>query len=215
MIHLLMILGLLSHIPSSFAAKPLTKPAMPATKVLILGDSISASYGMKQKEGWVTLLQNRFIEEKINITLLNASISGETTAGGLARFDTILERQKPDLVLIELGGNDGLRGFPLKKTKQNLLQIIEKSLAQKHFTALMQIRVPPNLGPRYSKMFSDIYPTLTKQTNITLVPFLMDTIAVKPELIQADGLHPTKAAQPLIRDLMHSEIVKLVEMKNQ
>ena len=105
--------------------------------------------------------------------------------------------------------------LPFHQAKQNLLQIIEKSRAQKHFTALMQIRVPPNLGPRYSKMFADIYPTLAKQYKITLVPFLMDTIAVKPELIQPDGLHPTISAQPLIRDLMYREIVKLVAQKNQ
>lgn len=197
----LIILGVFSHIPSSFAA----------TRVLILGDSISASYGMKQNEGWVTLLQNRFNSEKKDIELLNASISGETTGGGLARIDTILERQKPDIVLIELGGNDGLRGFPVKKTKQNLLQMIEKSQAKSQLTALMQIRVPPNLGPRYSKMFTSIYPKLASQYNIPLVPFFMDIISVNPELIQPDGLHPTKSAQPIIRDFMYTEIVKLVD----
>jgi acyl-CoA thioesterase-1 len=201
-IHCLIItLGLFSHIPAGFAA----------TRVLILGDSISASYGMKQKEGWVTLLQSRFDADKKDITLVNASISGETTAGGLARFDLILERSKPDVVLIELGGNDGMRGFPVKTTQLNLLQIIQKSQAKKHLTSIMQIKIPPNFGPRYTKMFEAMYPKLSKQNQIALLPFFMDIISIDPKLIQADGLHPTKAAQPIIRDFMYKQILRLVE----
>lgn len=165
---------------------------------------------MKQKEGWVTLLQSRFDADKKDIELVNASISGETTAGGLARFDKILASTKPDVVIIELGGNDGMRGFPVKKTQKNLLQIIEKSQATAQLTAIMQIRIPPNFGPRYSKMFEGMYPKLSEQTNIPLLPFFMDIISVKPELIQADGLHPTKSAQPIIRDFMYDEILQLL-----
>lgn len=198
---LLIILGLFSHIPAGFAA----------TRLLILGDSISASYGMKQNEGWVSLLQTRFDEEKIDIKLINASISGETTAGGLARFDKVLANSKPDMVMIELGGNDGLRGFPVKKTKQNLLHIIQKSQQKNLSTALMQISVPPNLGPRYRTMFEKIYPTLAEQHQIPLLPFFMKVVSIKPELIQSDGLHPTKAAQPIIRDFMYKEIVQWVD----
>lgn len=170
---------------------------------------------MKKHEGWVALLQTRFDQEKIDIKLLNASISGETTAGGLARLDLILQRQKPDVVLIELGGNDGMRGFPIKKTKQNLLQMIEMSKQENRLTAIMQVRVPPNIGPRYSKMFTEMYPKLAKDNNIPLLPFFMDIISIKPELIQSDGLHPTKEAQPLIRDYMYTQLLGLVSKRDK
>lgn len=197
---LIITLGLLSLIPSSFAD----------TRILILGDSLSASYGMKQNEGWVSLLQQRFDKRKEGIKLLNASISGETTAGGLARFDKILANQKPDVVLIELGGNDGLRGFPVKKAKQNLLQIIEKSRQNNVTPALMQIRIPPNFGRRYTQMFEGIYPKIAESTKTTLVPFFMEVVSIKPELVMGDGIHPNRQAMPIIRDFMDKEILKLV-----
>ena len=165
---------------------------------------------MQQKDGWVSLLQQLYDQRKEGIILINASISGETTAGGLARLDKILDTQKPDVVLIELGGNDGLRGFPPKKAKQNLLQIIEKAKAKDILPALMQIRIPPNFGKRYTQMFEGIYPKLAEQTNVALVPFFMEIVVAKSGMILADGIHPNKKAMPIIRDFMDKEILKLV-----
>lgn len=157
------------------------------------------------------MLQNTYNERKTDIKLINASITGETTANALARFDKILANQKPDMVIIELGGNDGLRGFPLKKTKQNLLQIIDKAEKQNVIPVLMQIRIPPNFGPRYTKMFTQMYQDIAQETDTKLMPFFMEIISIDPKLIQADGLHPAKEAMPLIRDFMDKEIKKLLD----
>ncbi|MBU1310120.1 MAG: arylesterase [Gammaproteobacteria bacterium] len=164
-----------------------------AEKLLILGDSLSAAYGMQQHEGWAHLLQ-----QNTHWQLINASISGETTAGGLARLPALLTQHKPDAVLIELGGNDGLRGFPVATAKSNLNEII--SLVKQHNATpvLMQIRIPPNYGPRYVQQFSAIYPQLAEQQQVTLWPFFMDNIATNSELMLPDGIHPNQAAQPLI-----------------
>lgn len=189
----------------------LNSNAFAQTRILILGDSLSASYQMKQTDGWVHRLQQRFDKQNQNIKLINASISGETTAGALARIDKILQSQKPHMLLIELGGNDGLRGFPVKKAKQNLLQIIEKAKNQGITPAIMQIRIPPNFGPRYTKMFESMYIKIEKEAKVTLLPFFMDHIAIHPELIMSDGLHPNVKAMPKITDIMEKEILKWVE----
>ncbi|GAB2929678.1 arylesterase [Rheinheimera gaetbuli] len=164
-----------------------------AQKLLILGDSLSAAYGMQQHQGWPHLLQ-----QDTHWQLINASISGETTAGGLARLPALLEQHSPDAVLIELGGNDGLRGFAIATVKSNLNEII--NLVKKHQSTpiLMQIRIPPNYGPRYIQQFSAIYPQLAQEQKITLWPFFMDDIASNSDLMLSDGIHPNQAAQPLI-----------------
>ena len=166
-----------------------------AQKLLILGDSLSAAYGMQQQQGWVHLLQ-----QKTSWQLINASISGETTAGGLARLPALLELHQPDAVLIELGGNDGLRGFALNTVTANLNEIITLVLQNNVTPVLMQIRIPPNYGPRYGQQFSKIYPELAEKHQIALWPFFMDEIAIKPELMLADGIHPNVEAQTQIRD---------------
>ena len=176
----LLLIGLFSH-------------NLVAQKMLILGDSLSAAYGMQQQEGWPHLLQ-----QSTDWQLINASISGETTAGGLARLPALLKQHKPDAVLVELGGTDGLRGFAIDTIKSNLSQII--TLVQQHnaMPVLMQIRIPPNYGPRYGQQFSAIYPAVAEQFQITLWPFFMDKIAVDSELMLQDGIHPNTKAQPLI-----------------
>lgn len=166
-----------------------------AQKLLILGDSLSAAYGMQQQQGWVHLLQ-----QKTSWQLINASISGETTAGGLARLPALLELHQPDAVLIELGGNDGLRGFALNTVTANLNEIITLVQQNNVTPVLMQIRIPPNYGPRYGQQFSKIYPELAEKHQIALWPFFMDEIAIKPELMLADGIHPNVEAQTQIRD---------------
>jgi len=187
-----------------------TKPLSAAADntILILGDSLSAAYGLKQEQGWVKLLQDKYDAEQSNIELINASISGETSGGALRRLDALLEQYEPTHVLIELGANDGLRGFPVNKMQANLTSLIEKSQAANAMTALMEIYIPPNYGPRYSKMFTDSFTQISEKTNAHLMNFFMLDVAGKPELMQSDSLHPNKKAQPLIRDEMYGSIKK-------
>lgn len=180
----------------------LAKPVLGSQSILLLGDSLSASLGMQQKDGWVVLLNNKFKQKNIDLNIVNASISGETTSGGLSRLPQILAENKFDYLLVELGGNDGLRGFKPSLIENNLLQII--ALAKQHQTKvlLMEIQIPPNYGPRYTKTFTNIYPRVAEQTGVTLLPFFIEHIAVDSNLMQADGIHPTKEAQPLIAEFM-------------
>ena len=187
-----------------------TKPLSAAADntILILGDSLSAAYGLQQEEGWVKLLQDKYDDEQADIELINASISGETSGGALRRLDALLEQYEPTHVLIELGANDGLRGFPVKKMQTNLTSLIQKSQAANAMTALMEIYIPPNYGPRYSKMFTDTFSRVSEETNAHLMNFFMLDVAGQPELMQNDSLHPNKKAQPLIRDEMYDSIKK-------
>lgn len=180
--------------------------ALADTRIVILGDSLSASYGMTQQQGWVHLLQEEYKEEGKDIKLINASISGETTAGGLSRVDNVLQQNQANVLLIELGGNDGLRGFPITKMKNNLLQIIQVAQKRNITVLLMQIEIPPNYGRRYTEMFRQVYPQLAKQEKLTLIPFFMREIADKPHLMQKDQIHPNQAAQPLIKDAVKKNL---------
>lgn len=189
-----------------FCLGTLSTQAISASKVLILGDSLSAGYGLKQEQGWVHLLQYTYENKKQPIKLINASISGETSGGALRRLNAILETQKPDYVLIEIGGNDGLRGFPIKALENNLLQLIQKTRDFGAIPAVMTIQIPPNYGPRYSKMFTNSFKKVARKSNTRLLPFFMDNIAIETGLMQSDGIHPNKAAQPIIRDKMEKEI---------
>jgi acyl-CoA thioesterase-1 len=185
------------------------------TKIMIYGDSISAGYGMTLPDSWPNLLNEAFIAEEKNIQIINESISGETTGGGLARLSNVLKRHtlsKTDWVIIELGGNDGLRGFSTKTIKQNLTGMIKIAQQQNINIALMQITVPPNYGARYKKLFDDNYKQLTKEFKLPLVPFFMEKIATQPEYMQRDNLHPNIDAQPLIRDIMKPEIEGLLKI---
>lgn len=188
------------------AIKPLSAAA--DNTILILGDSLSAAYGLQQEEGWVKLLQDKYDDEQADIELINASISGETSGGALRRLDALLEQYEPTHVLIELGANDGLRGFPVKKMQTNLTSLIQKSQAANAMTALMEIYIPPNYGPRYSKMFTDTFSRVSEETNAHLMNFFMLDIASQSDLMQNDSLHPNKKAQPLIRDEMYDSIKK-------
>lgn len=177
-----------------------------ATSILLLGDSLSASYGMKQNEGWVSLLNEMLTQQQRPYTIINASISGETTSGGLSRLPGILAKQKFDYLLVELGGNDGLRGFPPKLIENNLLQIIALAKAQNIPVVLMSIAIPPNYGPRYNKLFTSVFAQVAAQTQTPLLPFFMESIAINTELMQRDGIHPNQSAQPLIADIMAKQL---------
>ncbi|TNH78961.1 arylesterase [Aeromonas sobria] len=171
-----------------------------AQTLLVLGDSLSAGYQMRVEQSWPALLNQKWQDEGGKHTLLNASISGETTQGALARLPALLKEHKPDWLLIELGGNDGLRGFAPTITRQNLASMIALAKKQQTRVVLTQIQLPRNYGARYLRQFEQIFPELAEINDLPLLPFFMDDIALRPELMMNDGIHPTPAAQPQIRD---------------
>lgn len=166
--------------------------------MLVLGDSLSAAHGIAADAGWVTLLRQRLEKAAAPRAVVNASISGETTAGGLARLPTLLAEHKPGLVLIELGANDGLRGLPLAEIRNNLAQLLTQARAAKADAVLLGIELPVNYGPQYRDGLRQLYRDLANEFNVPLVPFLLEGVALDPALMQDDGLHPTAAAQPRV-----------------
>lgn len=168
--------------------------------ILVLGDSLSAEYGLIRGKGWVPLLQTRLKTEEIDATIVNASISGETTSGGRARLQTLLDKHRPDIMVIELGANDGLRGLSLAATETNLRATIVASQKAHAKVLLVGMQIPPNYGGDYTKRFSGIYSKIAKETKVPLVPFLLEGLVDKPQLFQADRIHPTAEAQPLMLD---------------
>lgn len=174
--------------------------------ILILGDSISAGFGIDKDKGWVALLDKQLKLEQQNSQIINASISGETTSGGANRIKALLNKHKPSLVIIELGGNDGLRGTPIKLIKQNLNFMITQSQQAGAKVALLGMRIPPNYGQRYSELFASQYQQLALENNILFVPFLLNGIAAQPGMMQADGIHPTLQAQAIMKEQVWSII---------
>lgn len=162
----------------------------------MLGDSLSAGYGINLKDGWVALLQKRLDEQEYGYRVVNASVSGETTAGGLQRLPRALALHKPEIVIVELGGNDGLRGLPLDTTRGNLTRITELSQAAGARVLLLGMKMPPNYGPKYTQGFEKLFADLARQKKLAFVPFFLERVALKPGLIQVDGIHPTAPAQP-------------------
>ena len=183
----------------------------PTTNILLLGDSISASYGMKPTQGWVHLLNRTLAQQKQPYTIINASVSGETTSGGLSRLAGILANEKVDHLLIELGGNDGLRGYSPKLIKNNLLQMIKLAQDKNIKVSMIKIKITPNYGPRYNKMFEQVFEDVAKASNITLLPFFMEAVATNKALMQADGIHPNAKAQPIIADYVEQQLNDLME----
>ena len=179
----------------------IVRPAI-ASNILILGDSLSASYGMQASEGWVELVQQQLKQKKSPLVLHNFSASGETTAGGKVRLERLLATTEFDVLWIELGGNDGLRGYPIKTIRNNLLQMIKLAQQQQIVVIVSQIELPPNLGKRYIKMFSAIFADVTSQTGSQLMPFLIKDVMGDPDMMQADGIHPNRLAQPIIADFV-------------
>ena len=182
-----------------------------AQTIVIFGDSLSAAYGIKQDEGWVALLQQRLALNKQNYQVVNASISGETTSGGLSRFAAMLKQQKPNIVVIALGGNDGLRGLKVSDIKTNLDKMILQAKAVNAQVLLLGVKIPPNYGLKYSQQFSQNYAELAKKNRLALVPFFLDGVAGNPKLIQADGLHPVAAAQPKILENVWPTLTKMLQ----
>lgn len=171
-----------------------------AGSIIVLGDSISASYGLSVDQGWVSLLQQKLKTQEFPYQIHNESISGDTTAGGLARIDKALSTHQPDLVLLQLGANDGLRGLSPVNMKNNLAEIIRRSQKSGAQVLLLSMRLPPNYGKRYIDLFYNVYVQLAEEMTIAFVPFVLQDIALHKELMQQDGLHPNIKAQPLIAE---------------
>ena len=174
-------------------------PAAPRT-IVVLGDSLSASYGVPVEQGWVALLQGRLKKEGYEYRVVNASASGETTGGALARLPRTLEKQRPDIVIVELGGNDGLRGLSIADVRKNFDSILRLSQEAGARILLVGMRIPPNYGPAYTQAFHGLYGELAARHKVPLVPFFLDGIALDDSLMQDDGLHPNARAQPRLLD---------------
>ncbi len=180
-------------------------------KLLILGDSISAGFGLKESENWVRLLEISLKTSGKEFQIINSSISGDTTIGGLSRIETDLQEHKPNYVLVELGGNDALRGYPINKIKNNLLQIIDASFTAKANPIIMQIRIPPNYGKNYVAAFESIYSEIAEEKNIPLLTFLLEKVALDKSLMQLDGIHPNQKAQIIIANQVEKELLRILK----
>ncbi|HEY3599136.1 MAG TPA: arylesterase [Paraburkholderia sp.] len=191
-----------SAVNSTGAAAAVATRASAETKpvIVVLGDSISAEYGLPRDTGWVMLMRRRLADERLDYSVANASISGDTTSGGRARLPALMERLKPTIVIVELGANDALRGVPLSTTEDNLRTIIEMAQQGHAKVVLVGMYVPPNYGPDYSQKFHGLYGELSKELRVPLVPFLLAGIENKPNMFQADQNHPTQQAQPVLLD---------------
>lgn len=181
-----------------------------ADTVLLMGDSISAGYGLPTGRGWENLLRDQLSRMNANYTLVNASISGETSTGGLARLEQELALHRPAVVILELGANDGLRGLPPAQLEANLASMIQRCRAGGAQVLLLGMRLPPNYGARYYQAYAAVFPRLAEKTATAFVPFLMEDFAADPAWFQADGVHPNEAAQPLMFEKVWARLVALL-----
>ena len=179
-------------------------------RVLVFGDSLSAAFNLAPEQGWVHLLDAEFAQATPTWRVTNASISGETTAGGVSRIDAVLAQHQPQVVVIALGANDGLRGLPVDSAKRNLARMITAAKARKARVLLVGIEMPPNYGPDYTAAFRQMYRDLAREHEVALLPFLLEPVAADRGNFQEDNLHPTAAAQPLLRDHVHAALKPLL-----
>ena len=198
----------------AFLTLAATASAYSAPKnVLVVGDSLSAEYGIARGAGWVALLEQKLKAEKIAAKVVNASISGETTSGGRARLPALIKQHRPDIVVIELGANDGLRGLPVPSAEANLRAMIAMAQENKARVLLVGMRMPPNYGRAYTERFFTMFETVAKSTRSSLVPFMLDGVADKPTLFQQDRLHPTAQAHPIILKNIWPQFSALIKSK--
>jgi acyl-CoA thioesterase-1 len=179
--------------------------------ILVLGDSLSAAHGIRPEQGWVALLAQRLQAQGNGYEVVNASVSGETTSGGLQRLPRALHLHQPGMVILELGANDGLRGLPLAATRDNLVKMVQLSQAAGARVLLVGIRIPPNYGPRYANEFAGIFPEIAHQYHLPLVPFLLEKVALDATLMQEDGLHPNARGEPLVLDSLWQGLEPLLK----
>jgi acyl-CoA thioesterase-1 len=185
--------------------------AAAANTILIVGDSLSAAYGIPVEQGWVRLLERQLSAQCEHCSLVNASISGDTTAGARARLPQAIERHQPRIVVLELGGNDGLRGLSLAEMKQNLAAMIELARARGARVLLVGVQLPPNYGSRYTQRFEGVYRELAQEYGVVLLPSLVDGVGTREDLMQADGIHPNARAQPLIMARVWAHLEPLLD----
>jgi acyl-CoA thioesterase-1 len=178
--------------------------------LLVLGDSLSAEYGLARGSGWVPLLEKRLQTDKLDVKVVNASISGDTTSGGRARLKPLLDKYKPDVLVLELGANDALRGLPLAATEDNLRSIIESAQKIGAAVLLVGMQIPPNYGGEYAARFAGLFPKLAKAHKLPLVPFFLAPLIERPDLFQSDRLHPTAEAQPLLLNAIWPKLQPLL-----
>jgi acyl-CoA thioesterase-1 len=178
--------------------------------IVVLGDSLSAGFGLEMRESWVSLLQQRLSAEGYGYQVVNASISGDTTTGGLARLPRVLEQHRPGIIIVELGGNDGLRGLPVQRLRTNLEQMIALAKDAGAQVVLAGIQIPPNYGLTYARSFAQVYPDVASQRQVPLIEFILEDVALDPALMQADGIHPNAAGQPIILDTVWAVIADLL-----
>ena len=181
--------------------------------ILVFGDSLSAAYGIQPEQGWVALLTQRLQAQEYGYEIINASVSGETTSGGLQRLPRALQLHRPGIVVLELGGNDGLRGLPLLTTRDNLGQMIRLSQQAGAQLLLVGIRMPPNYGPRYTEEFAGMFPALAKQYHVPLVPFILQNVAQDPSRMQEDGVHPNALGEPQVLETLWPYLKPLLKKK--
>ena len=182
-----------------------------APALLVLGDSLSAEYGITRGTGWVTLLQDRLKQERFDYTVVNASISGETTIGGKTRLPDLLSRHKPAIVVVELGANDALRGLPLQATESNLRQIVSSAQKAGAGVLLVGMRIPPNYGQDYTEKFFSLYPKLASEYKVRLVPFFLDKVMARQDWFQPDRIHPTAEAQPALLETVWPQLKPMLK----
>ncbi|WP_226953422.1 arylesterase [Mesopusillimonas faecipullorum] len=188
--------GLLTLAPCIWAQSPNGS----TSNILVLGDSLSAEYGIRRDSGWVGLVQQRLSQSNLPYTMRNASVSGDTTSAGLSRLPAALQRHQPSIVILALGSNDALRGLPLEMTQANLEKMMALSREAGAVPVLVGMRMPPNYGRSYAEAFASMYDTLAQNQQAPLIPFLLEGVATRPELFQPDQMHPTEEAQPIIAD---------------
>jgi acyl-CoA thioesterase-1 len=184
-----------------------TTQSVSAATILVLGDSLSAAYGLRVEDGWVALLQKEHPEH----TWINASITGETTQGGLSRLDSLLIKHEPDVLILELGANDGLRGLPLNLAQDNLQTMVSRGKSAGADILILGIRIPPNYGPRYTHDFATMFTSLAEKNNVAVVPFFLKAIAEDSARFQPDRLHPNASAQPLIAETVWPDLQAVLE----
>ena len=179
--------------------------------ILVLGDSLSAAYGLSADQGWVALLQKRLHERGYGYEVVNASVSGETTSGGLQRLPRALELHKPGIVILELGANDGLRGLPLATASGNLRRMVGLARQANARVLLVGMKIPPNYGPRYTEEFAQMFSDIARSSDLPLVPFLLQSVALDPSRMQADGLHPNARGEPAVLDTLWAQLEPLLK----
>lgn len=195
----------------SAAALSATSAYSASKTILVVGDSLSAEYGLARGTGWVPLLEKRLQQEKVDAAVVNASISGDTTSGGKARLSSLLGKHHPDIMILELGGNDALRGLQLSATEANLRDMVTSAQKQHVKVLLVGMQIPPNYGRDYADRFAALYPKVAKETKSALVPFLLEGVASRQELFQADRIHPTADAQGIMLDAVWPHLKPLLK----